>query len=178
MTIPGCLGCGPGARTFWAKSIGRAGPLPGGFGRLPQDAAGRSGDRLVAPTRRKPLHRRFKRLARLVHEMEAASWFLHRRSLPPGLAPDRRPSLSGPISIRFARFTVFHTSGSAGGHDWSGNQSIEKNAGKVCGYFGSGSGLSVFDFAGKRECFGHKKATVPQPKQGQSHSNSSDSSAG
>jgi hypothetical protein len=27
--------------------------------------------------------------ARPVHEMEAASWFLPRRSLPPGLAPNR-----------------------------------------------------------------------------------------
>ena len=43
MTFPGCWGCGPGARTFCAKSIGRAGPLPGGFDRLPQDTAGRAG---------------------------------------------------------------------------------------------------------------------------------------
>ena len=92
-TFQGCLCCGPGARTFCAKSIGRAGPIPGGFDRLPQDAAGRSKDRPLVPTRRVPLHRRFKRLARLIHEMEAASWFLHRRSLPLGLAPDRKPPL-------------------------------------------------------------------------------------
>jgi hypothetical protein len=91
--FPGCLSCGPGARTFWAKSIGRAGPLLVGFDRLPQDAAGRSDDQPVAPARKEPLYRRFKRLARLVHEMEATSWFLPRRSLPPGLAPGTRVRL-------------------------------------------------------------------------------------
>ena len=52
-------------------------------------------DRLPYP-RREALHRRFKRLARLVHEMEAPSrgrvsstWFLPKRSLPPSLASDR-----------------------------------------------------------------------------------------
>jgi hypothetical protein len=118
LTFPECLSCGPGARTFWAKSIGRAGPLPGGFDRFPQGAAGRSDDRPVAPTRREHLHKKFERLARPVHEMEAASWFLPRRSLPPGLAPDRKPPFGvAPNSIRFERFTVFHTSGSAGGLD-------------------------------------------------------------
>jgi hypothetical protein len=29
----------------------------------------------------------FEQLARPVYEMKAASWFLHRRSLPPALAP-------------------------------------------------------------------------------------------
>jgi len=42
-TLWGCLGRGPGARSPCAKSIGRAGPFPGGFDRLPQDSAGRSG---------------------------------------------------------------------------------------------------------------------------------------
>ncbi len=82
--LPECFACGPGARTSRAKSIGGAGPLLTGFYRLPQDAAGRSADQPVAPTRREPFHRRFKRFARLVHEMEAASWFLPGRSLPPG----------------------------------------------------------------------------------------------
>ena len=112
MTFLGCLGCGPGARSFCAKSIGRAGPLPGGFDRLPKDAAGpvpcwcragRSGDRTsassaeppVAPTRREHLHRGFGWLARPVQDAEGASWFLRRRSLPPGLAPGRRPTLAG-----------------------------------------------------------------------------------
>jgi len=55
-------------------------------------------------------------VARPAHEMEAASWFLHRRSLPPGLASDRRPPFgTAPIAIRFKRFIVFHTSRSAGG---------------------------------------------------------------
>ena len=60
------------------------------------------------PCGREPFHRRFKRLARQVHEMEAASWFLGRSSLPPGLAPDRRPPFGAvPISIRYERFIVF-----------------------------------------------------------------------
>ena len=90
LTFPGCLGCGPGARSFWAKSIGRGAPFLGGFDRLPQNAAGRSGDRPVPPAWKEDLHRGFGRLARPVHEMEAASWFLRPRSLPPGLAPNRR----------------------------------------------------------------------------------------
>jgi hypothetical protein len=40
LTIPGGFGCGPGARSFWVKSIGRAGPPPGGIDRPPQEAAG------------------------------------------------------------------------------------------------------------------------------------------
>jgi hypothetical protein len=106
--FPKCLGCAPGARTFCAKSIGRAGPLPGGFDRLPQNAAGRSGKPPDAPTRREPLHRRFKRLARLVHEMKAASWFLRRRSLPPGLPNHRWLSFGvSSICVRFERFRAF-----------------------------------------------------------------------
>ena len=52
--------------------------------------------RRIALTWKEDLHRGFERLARPVHEMEAASWFLRRRSLPPGLAPDRRTPPSGP----------------------------------------------------------------------------------
>jgi hypothetical protein len=63
-------------------------------------------------------HTRYR--ARLDSKGEAASWFLPGRSLPPGLAPDRRPPFGvAPISIRFERFTVFHTSGSARGHDFA-----------------------------------------------------------
>jgi len=45
------------------------------------------------------------RLARPVHEIKNASWFLRRRSLPPGLAPDQRPpsgcpELHGFLSLR------------------------------------------------------------------------------
>jgi len=40
-------------------------------------------------------HQGFGWLARLIHEMEAASWFLPRRSLPPGLATSRNPPLGG-----------------------------------------------------------------------------------
>jgi len=65
--------CGPGARSFFAKSIGRADPLLGGFDWVPQDAAGRSDDRPVAPTQGEHLDWGFGWLARLGHEMEAAS---------------------------------------------------------------------------------------------------------
>jgi len=54
LTIPESFGLGPGARSFWAKSIGRAGPPPEGIAQPPQDAAGWTGDRPVAPTRREP----------------------------------------------------------------------------------------------------------------------------
>ena len=50
LIFPGGFGYGPGARSFWAKSIGRVGPLPGGFDRLPQDAAGRPGARRLPYT--------------------------------------------------------------------------------------------------------------------------------
>jgi len=91
----GMLGCGPGARTFWAKSIGRAGPFLAVIGRVPQNGAGnRATGRSPLPGEN-PFHGGFGRLARPVHEMEAASWFLPRRSLPPGLAPNRRPPFGG-----------------------------------------------------------------------------------
>jgi hypothetical protein len=56
-------------------------------------------------------------MARLVHEIEVASWFLTRRSLPPGLASDRKTPLGVANLIRFEQFNVSDTSGSAGGHD-------------------------------------------------------------
>jgi len=55
--------------------------------------------RAVRATGRSPLprentfNRRFGRLARLVYEIEAASCFLPKRSLPPGLATSRSPPL-------------------------------------------------------------------------------------
>jgi len=47
------------------------------------------------------------RLARQVHEMEAASWFLPGRSLPPGLAPARRQSMALTISLYLERKTEY-----------------------------------------------------------------------
>ena len=54
LTTPGYLGCGPGAKSFRAKSIGRVGPHPGGSDRLPQDAAGLWAIHRIAPTRIQP----------------------------------------------------------------------------------------------------------------------------
>jgi hypothetical protein len=50
-------------------------------------------------------------IARPGHEIKNASWFLRRRSLPPGLAPGRRPPLGEAyISIRFEWVTFFKPS--------------------------------------------------------------------
>jgi len=40
LPIPESFGRDPGARIFWAKSIGWAGPPPDCLGRFPQGAAG------------------------------------------------------------------------------------------------------------------------------------------
>jgi hypothetical protein len=99
LTVPGGLSGGPGVRSLCAKSIGRAGPLPGGVDRIPQDPAGRSRGRhalrVIAPTQREHLDWGSGWLARPDHEREAASWFLCTRSLPPGLALGGRPPLGG-----------------------------------------------------------------------------------
>jgi len=54
LTFPGCLGCGQGARTFWAKSIGWAGPLLGGLDTLPPKVAGPWATSRVARTGKGP----------------------------------------------------------------------------------------------------------------------------
>jgi hypothetical protein len=51
LTFPGSLGCGPGARGWGSKSIGRVIPVPRCGDRLPVQEAAPSGDRPVAPTR-------------------------------------------------------------------------------------------------------------------------------
>jgi hypothetical protein len=64
LTFPGCFACGPGARSFWAKSIGP--PISdfelwiSGFGAFVFQSAFRNLQSAIP-------------MARLVHEMEAAS---------------------------------------------------------------------------------------------------------
>jgi len=118
LTIPGYFGFGTGARSFWVKSIGRAGPLPGGFDRLPQNAAGRLGDRPVAPTRREP----FPWGSSEGWPARSMKWKLPHDFCPEGPCPRAWHPTSGhlsvvPISIRFEWFPVFQGSGSTGGHD-------------------------------------------------------------
>ena len=113
------LGLWPGGKELLCKkhrpgwpSSWRLRPAPAGWGGLNGRPAGRSYNGIILSLGKE-------RLARPAHKIQAASWFLHRRSLPPGLAPGGRPPFGVvPISIRFERFTVFHTSGRAGGHDW------------------------------------------------------------
>src|SRR5512136_2134616 len=87
LTFPGFPGCGPGARAWGSKSIGRVIPVPGGWAGLPVQQAARSGDRPAASARTRPFRVWKERLADPAHGMEDASWFLNPRPLPPGLAP-------------------------------------------------------------------------------------------
>ena len=74
-----------------SKSIGRVVPVPGCWDWFPVQEAGRSGDhhalRVIAPTRTQPSRGLQERMARPIHEMEDASWFLNPRALHPGRAP-------------------------------------------------------------------------------------------
>jgi hypothetical protein len=116
LTFPGCLGCGPGARGWGSKSIGRVIPVPRCWDRLPVQEAARSGDRPVAPTSTRPSAVRGEPLADPSHGKEDASWFLKPRPLPPGLAPNRRPPLERrSIQAALSGSRVFQASTSGGG---------------------------------------------------------------
>ena len=117
LTFPGNLGRGPGARAWCAKSIGRAGPHPGGSDRLPQDEAGRSGDRPGGPTREGKLYGDARTVGPPVPWNQSRLMIFGHHALAPGPGTGAQAAFRGaPGSIRFERFTYFPATGSGGGY--------------------------------------------------------------
>jgi hypothetical protein len=102
------LGSWPGAKGVARRKHRRVNPFPGGSDRLPQEGAGRSGDRRASLSGEEAVTGIRDRLARPVQGIEVASWLLRATPLTPGLAAEGRPPLERrPFIIRFVRFTVF-----------------------------------------------------------------------